>query len=898
MPPLHHPYQDTAYLQSQSDQGRKSLHHQDMMLHQLGTIYESTRKIEGIFSQVENNAEGIGPALLDFLTSKMDPPDRAQEKKKWQKDLVAAIYQIDDAGSESNVSALSVPLGRRKTLESVFLERLRYPGMQDREQRIAKAHEKTFQWIWEGCIPSEQRWSSFTDWLESDSRLYWITGKAGAGKSTLMKFICQDYDVGAPQQTSDITTSPRRYSMSRSQESRCRKHLKNWAGDAELITATFFFWNSGVNLQMTQKGLVLSLLSQILRQAPDLIPLVSPTRWEALCLFNDDPRELTEPELQEMLRFAVGKLGEHSKVCLFVDGLDEFDGHHDDLIHLMKDLISNRNVKACISSRPWLVFEDAFEHNPSLKLEDLTYADIKTYVTAHLNGSSGFVQLCRREPEYADQLVNNIVSKASGVFLWIHLVVASLLSGMGYGDRVSDLQRRLESLPPDLELLYEKILLSLDPFYLEHAAQLFKLVQESVDPPSILLLSFADEEDSQFALNHRIQSISQDEISLRAETMRRRLNSRCKGFLEVGSTEINLENSDAQTVQYLHRTVKDYIESVDVQRKLQCALKAPFDPHLRLCAGNLVHLKVLEATVNCLTDGRFWNRVQRCLYSASRIQTTYRSRIVPLLDELDRTGSWLAKQIAKHNEALPILKNDLGGLLSSFEAGEWVSSLPSVVPPLEDGGWFILNQTARLQEHSYAPNFVANFLSLAVRYGIVEYVQAKAEPGCLVRNLYHELWPLLFDAIDVNSSWRNKYRENVPHLEMITCLLRKGADPNFLISRVKFSGGLKNPRWTLDAPKTLSLWTLTLAHILNDFDGNLRPPWQAIARVMIEHKAEVKKNLIPVSKYIEWSWRLSSVPLYERPVLGEREAKLYEELLAIKRATSKSRLPWRSSAKK
>ena len=116
------------------------MHHQDMMLHQLGTVCESTRKIEGIFSQVADNAEGIGPAFLDFITSKIDLPDRAREKRNWQKNLVAAIYQIDDAGVESDVSALSIPIGRRKTLESVFLDRLRYSGMQDREQRIAKAH--------------------------------------------------------------------------------------------------------------------------------------------------------------------------------------------------------------------------------------------------------------------------------------------------------------------------------------------------------------------------------------------------------------------------------------------------------------------------------------------------------------------------------------------------------------------------------------------------------------------------------------------------------------------------------------------------------------------------------------------------------------------------------------
>lgn len=44
------------------------------------------------------------------------------------------------------------------------------------------------------------------------------------------------------------------------------------------------------------------------------------------------------------------------------------------------------------------------------------------------------------EPRYADQLIENVVSKAAGVFLWVHLVMASLLAGMGFSDRVSDLQ--------------------------------------------------------------------------------------------------------------------------------------------------------------------------------------------------------------------------------------------------------------------------------------------------------------------------------------------------------------------------------------------------------------------------------------------------------------------------
>ena len=97
------------------------------------------------------------------------------------------------------------------------------------------------------------------------------------------------------------------------------------------------------------------------------------------------------------------------KLCLFVDGLDGFEGKPDDLICLFQDLIQNRNVKVCLASRPWTVFEDTFKHKPRMMLQDLTSRDIKYYVTSNLGDDAHFAQLRRREPEYADQLVGNLI---------------------------------------------------------------------------------------------------------------------------------------------------------------------------------------------------------------------------------------------------------------------------------------------------------------------------------------------------------------------------------------------------------------------------------------------------------------------------------------------------------
>jgi hypothetical protein len=86
------------------------------------------------------------------------------------------------------------------------------------------------------------------DWLEHENRVYWMSGKAGSGKSTLMSYI---------------TSEPR-----------TEKALTVWAEPSELIMASFFFWNPGTVLQKSYLGLLRSLLYQIANQRQDLISIM------------------------------------------------------------------------------------------------------------------------------------------------------------------------------------------------------------------------------------------------------------------------------------------------------------------------------------------------------------------------------------------------------------------------------------------------------------------------------------------------------------------------------------------------------------------------------------------------------------------------------------------------
>jgi len=98
-------------------------------------------------------------------------------------------------------------------------------------------------------------------------------------------------------------------------------------------------------------------------------------------------------------------------------------------------------VKVCASSRPHVVFETAFATWPSLRLQDLTYNDIKNYVEDRLVKDESVQELFAREPVETTKVVDEIIEAADGVFLWVYLAVSSLLRGVGNLTRYKTFRR-------------------------------------------------------------------------------------------------------------------------------------------------------------------------------------------------------------------------------------------------------------------------------------------------------------------------------------------------------------------------------------------------------------------------------------------------------------------------
>ena len=190
-----------------------------------------------------------------------------------------------------------------------------------------------------------------------------------------------------------------------------------------------------------------------------------------------------------------------TKFCFFIDGLDEYVGDHQEILALLQRLSSSPCIKICTSSRPWVVFNRYYGNNSGqkLSLEYLNQSDIELFAKENLLEGAQCDQ-AEMDVGYG-QLIQDIVDRSSGVFLWVYLVIKSLRRGLVCLDTTSELRARLMELPTQLEELFRKILDHGEPVYREQASRLY-LIQLSGHESGLMAADVAhfDESDPNLAL--------------------------------------------------------------------------------------------------------------------------------------------------------------------------------------------------------------------------------------------------------------------------------------------------------------------------------------------------------------------------------------------------------------
>jgi hypothetical protein len=505
-----------------------------------------------------------------------------------------------------------------KVVQSRVLDCLHFRQIDHRYNTVLDAYRDTYQWIYNSPEMDQKPWSNFVEWLERGHGCYWINGKAGSGKSTLMKFI------HGHRQT--------------------RRSLSMWASNHELVVPSYFLSNLGNSLQKSPSGLIRSLLFDVLGAHPHLIPLVMPGLCRAAAKL--EPREkLSEPTFNELVKAfqdLIRNWSENLRICFLIDGVDECGTDYSEILDLIASVSESRHIKIVVSSRPITPCVAAFSSFASLRLQDLTHNDIKLYVENKLKR-----QLESRVKAQADTLILEIVERASGVFLWIVLVVKSLILGVQSMDRIEDLQRRVDELPADLMELYSHMLGNITPLYKQQASQIFQLILNSVGVDSgeeitTLQLSFADQSPS-VAKTALIQEISPAEESKRLKEMDGRIRSRCCGLLEIRDRKYSggiIKTIRRPTVAFLHRTVFEFLtEQIDPNDWLGLTTVTPeFDAHLSLASSCVLLAKSLPQQRVIDHDSLPWQSIRHCLHYCSMVEQQH-AITTQLLDELDRTVS-------------------------------------------------------------------------------------------------------------------------------------------------------------------------------------------------------------------------------------------------------------------
>ncbi|MCJ1228472.1 hypothetical protein MMC12_005133 [Toensbergia leucococca] len=281
---------------------------------------------------------------------------------------------------------------------------------EDLRNQLKSRHQGTCSWIYQK--PEYQRWLGATT---APERLLFITAGPGAGKSVLAASLIQHL-----------------------QQQQKRHQPGNFLGDHLILHFFFFYGDRNKNSSIAVAKSLLYQLYEYGRRDPaescDDIELVLEHAAKARAKSS---KKLWDLILMYLSRFR--------SISMILDALDECIDPADAYEGVSK-ILSQTPVKIILTGRP----EEHRLQNTGLSFlrlgigpQEIT-EDIKTFLGTKTRGAFS----C---PSHRQFVIDKILSKAEGMFLWVKLVVLALESI----NRVSEIEDALSSLPIDLNAAYE-----------------------------------------------------------------------------------------------------------------------------------------------------------------------------------------------------------------------------------------------------------------------------------------------------------------------------------------------------------------------------------------------------------------------------------------------------------
>ncbi|OJD32091.1 kinesin light chain p46822 [Diplodia corticola] len=386
---------------------------------------------------------------------------------------------------------------------------LRLQMLDRRLAEITHPYQSTFGWIFRDDA------LGFSAWLLKGQGGYWIRGKPGSGKSTLMKHIAYHENT--------------------------HQFLDKWTYPARLVKAGFFFYYRGSRIQKSFDGLIRSVLLRILEEVPELCQYI-PSK--CLPLPGKTNFDWSPGNLYDALRSVLEQRRMRLKICLFIDALDEFDGHLEILADFIETLIEG-GCKVCFSSRPRDILQKHFGSLPGIDMQDYTEADIQSYTWGRL---TSFADVLTGVRDTVHSAVVAITRKANGVFLWVKLVLDRIEQEGISSDRISTL---LHQVPEELEDFYATIIERIpDEFRWEIYLTLDVMLRAREEPflPQIFwIVKWAQ----CYTLGECFEKLQEEDDFL---GFCHRLKERCGGLIEIA------EPFNTRTrIRLIHETVREFV---------------------------------------------------------------------------------------------------------------------------------------------------------------------------------------------------------------------------------------------------------------------------------------------------------------------------------------------------
>ena len=220
--------------------------------------------------------------------------------------------------------------------------------------------------------------------------------------------------------------------------------------------------------------------------------------------------EWSYESLKGVIRSLIQNHPVSERLYLIVDAVDESDaGKRIDIIRFLHELCSAKGqciVKVFVASRPVTgVRSYSPENDKMIRLQDVNYSDILTFVTSFLDESKFDV------PPSNAYWATKLTKNAQGAFVWVNLVREELLQYASEGYCEDELREFLGGLPSELEGVYMNALARLEggrPRNITMGCRMLQFVLHTYRPLGVeelrQALAMRDDRESEYSCSDEV----------------------------------------------------------------------------------------------------------------------------------------------------------------------------------------------------------------------------------------------------------------------------------------------------------------------------------------------------------------------------------------------------------